>query len=153
MFFYILVFQGGMLSLCFKFLPSMSSQIQVSSISTFQQISYIPGPSLRDKLYAKRRGFEVHHSTYYSRCLPFLKSHCALLLRCGTNKCSLYIPCNDIRGINKCSILTVVSAASSKYSNFFNLNDKPSYFNLNIQNPVCTGSFILVKPQMIFGTE
>lgn len=40
----------------------------------------------------------------------------------------------------------LLSVASSKFSNHFDLNYKSSYFNLTIQNPVCTGLFILVKP-------
>lgn len=137
-----------MLGFVLSLFPSISNQIQVSSISTFQWISYIHGISLQDKLEAKRRGFEIPITqlSTLATCFPFLKSHCALLLRRGTNKRSLYISCNDIHGIHKCSILTVVSVASAEYSKCFNLNCKPSYFNLNIQNPVCTGSFILVKP-------
>lgn len=49
-FFKYLFFWRGMLWLCSKLLPSMSSQTQVSCISTFQWISYIHGPSLQDEL-------------------------------------------------------------------------------------------------------
>lgn len=33
----------------------------------------------------------------------------------------------------------LLSVASSNFSNHFDLNYKSSYFNLTIQNPVCTG--------------
>jgi len=39
----------------------------------------------------------------------------------------------------------VLNVASSKFSNPFDLNNESSYFNLTIQNPVCTSLFILVK--------